>query len=343
MICLDEDLSIIAKSEYAEKLRDSKILVTGATGLVGSLLVRALLRIGARIYIVIRNVNKARDIYGSDLEKLHVCTGDIVDNAWCKGISEDIDYIFHCAAVTSSKVMVSNPVETIRTAVFGTDNLLKFAMDHHVDKFIYISSMELYGSLPDGVTATEDKLGYIDIGNVRSDYPESKRMCENLCTAYGKEYGLDVRSARLAQTFGPGILPWEGRVFSQFARSVINGTDIILHTRGLSEGNYCYTRDMILGLLAILFRGTPGESYNVVNESTHTTIAGMAQMVADQVAEGRISVVYDIPDDNKFGYAADTHLKLSGKKLEKLGWKPEVSLQEMYERMIGDMKYSRHI
>lgn len=337
MTYLQEDIDIIANSEYGSLLKGKKILITGATGLIGSLLTRSLLKIDCELYIIVRNVNKAKIIYEDSLEKINVIKGDITNNNWCEGIDTDIDYIFHCAAVTTSKVMISKPVETIKTAIDGTDILLKFAVLHHVKTFIYISSMEVYGSL-DEECATENKLGYIDISQVRSDYPESKRMAENLCIAYSSEYGLDVRIARLAQTFGPGILPWEGRVFAQFAKSVIEGSNIVLHTKGLSEGNYCYSRDMILGLFTILFKGKSGEAYNIVNEKTHTTIADMAQLVAEKVADRKIKVIYDIPQSsNQFGYAADTHLKLSAQKLEKLGWKPEVGLVEMYERMIHDL------
>lgn len=338
MSYLEKDLEIIKNSEFAEKLRGAKILVTGATGLIGSLLVRSFLRIKSEIYIVVRNIEKAKIIYGSDINKIHVLIGDITSLSWQKEIETTIDYVFHCAAVTSSKVMVSKPVETIKTAIDGTENILLFSDQHKVRTFVFVSSMEVYGTLAQGEIATEDKLGFIDISKIRSDYPESKRMCENLCIAYSAEKGIDVRIARLAQTFGPGILPWERRVFAQFAQSVINGTDIVLHTRGLSEGNYCYSRDMVLGLFTILFKGNNREAYNVVNVENHMTIADMAHLVANEVAGGRIKVVYDISDDNKYGYAADTHLKLSGNKLEGLGWKPEVQLKDMYNRMIYDMK-----
>ena len=76
-----------------------------------------------------------------------------------------------------------------------------------------------------------------------------------MCVAFNSEYGVQVKIARLSQTFGAGILPGENRVFAQFARSIIEGKDIVLHTRGLSEGNYCYIRDTIMGLFFILFKG----------------------------------------------------------------------------------------
>ncbi len=341
MSYLEEDLNNISHSEFADQLIGKRILVTGATGLVGSLLVRNLLRIGSIVYALVRNPEKARVIYGNETDQIHLVKGDITNQEWCKVFSDDVDYVFHCAAVTTSKTMVSKPVETIDTAIAGTKNLLDFSLQHYVKRFVYISSMEVYGTLPSGDVATEDKLGYIDLFNVRSNYPESKRLCENLCIAYQSEYGLDVVIARLAQTFGPGVLPWDHRVFAQFAQSVIENENIVLHTRGLSEGNYCYSRDLVKDLFTILVRGTSGEAYNVVNEATHTTIADMAEMVVHNIARDRIKVVYDIPKDNSFGYAADVHLKLSGKKLEDLGWKAEVGLEEMFNRMIEDMKNSK--
>lgn len=333
-----QDLDILAESEFTEKFQGQSVFVTGGTGLVGSLLIRFFVHIGVTVYAVIRNLEKAEIIYGDDLQKIHVIPGDITERNWFEKIDTDIDYVFHCAAVTTSKIMVNKPVETIATAIDGTRNILDLSVKHHAKCFIYASSMEVYGTLPEGELATEDKLGYIDNLAVRSNYPESKRMCENLCIAYRSEYGLDVKIARLAQTFGAGILPWEGRVFAQFARSVEEGKNIVLHTKGMSEGNYCYSRDMLLGLFTILFKGDGGEAYNIVNESTHTTIAGMAQMVAHEIGKDRIKVVFDIPESNAYGYAADTHLKLPGAKLQALGWKPTVDLKHMYLRMMGTLE-----
>lgn len=342
-ITLQEDLDYIANSEIQfEQLRESTIMVTGATGLVGAFLVRALLcanrikKLNLHILAFVRNREKAEQIFGNTLHRtdISLTIGDVNEPI---DVKQPIDFIFHCASVTASKYMISNPVETILTSVEGTKNILYLAKEKKCKSVIYVSSMEMYGKL-ENANVTEAELGYINPLVVRSNYPESKRLCENLCVAFGAEYGVPVKIARLSQTFGAGILEGENRVFAQFARSVIDGKNIILHTKGLSEGNYCYTRDTIMGLLFILIKGRNGEAYNISNPETHTTIAEMAEMVCNKIAHGTIEVQFDIPQDNRFGYASDTKMKLNSDKLQKLGWKPKVGLEEMYYRMIQSMK-----
>ena len=184
-------------------------------------------------------------------------------------------------------------------------------------------------------------MGYINPLALRSNYPLGKRMCENMCIAYSEQYRVPVRIARLSQTFGAGILPGENRVFAQFARSVIYNKDIVLHTKGLSEGNYCYTRDTITAILTIMLNGENQNAYNVSNEECHTTIADMAKMVASKLASGQINVIFDIPETNSYGYACDTKMKLNTDKLRKLGWKPSVNLEEAYRRLIKSMIETR--
>jgi nucleoside-diphosphate-sugar epimerase len=336
MSILQEDLIYIANYNLPyEKIKGCTVLVTGATGLIGSLLVKTLLSIGnIKVLAFVRNEAKANTIF-DDEPNLQFIVGDITKVI---DIQENVDYIFHCASVTNSKQMIERPVETLFTSIEGTKNILEFATIKNVKSFVYVSSMEMYGSFEKlDHEVQETDLGYINPLNLRSNYPESKRLCENMCIAYLAEYGVPVKIARLAQTFGAGILPGENRVFAQFARSVINGENIILHTKGLSEGNYCYTRDCMIGLLTLLLNGQNGEAYNVSNPKSHTTIGAMADMVANTIAKGSIKVVYDIPEGNKYGYAADTKMKLNSDKLQSLGWNPEIGLEESYRRMMQDM------
>ena len=336
---LEDDLQYIAKYPLQyEQLKETTVLVTGATGLIGASIVRALIAVeGIHIIALVRNIEKANKLYSRhELGNIELIVGDIT---FPINVNKKVDWIFHCAAVTTSKLMIEKPVETLSTAIEGTKNILELARKNECKSMVYISSMEMYGTFNNSDTEiTEDKIGYINPLKVRSNYPESKRLCENMCVAYMREYGVKVKIARLAQTFGAGILPGENRVFAQFAKSVISGRDIVLHTRGLSEGNYCYTRDCVLGLFIILLCGENGEAYNVANPKSHTTIAEMAHMVADKISNGKIKVIYDIPKDNVFGYAEDTKMKLNSDKLQALGWTPEIGLEDAYKRMIEQMK-----
>ena len=341
---LIDDFKRVADSDLPfEEFRNSSFLITGATGLIGSLLVRTLLYcnrvhdLKLKIYAVVRNVEKARGIFGADTAEPEYVVADLAGDE-IEG-SFDCDYVIHAAAVTTSKLMVSDPVGTIRTAIDGTEKLLKLAVEKKAKSFVYISSMEVYGQpKTEGKTAEKD-LGYIDIGTVRSCYPEGKRMCECLCNAYASQYGLNVKSARLAQTFGAGILPTENRVFAQFAKSAMNGEDIVLHTTGESEGNYVYTADAVRAILLLLVKGASGEAYNIANEESHTTIRNMAELVAEKIAGNVIRVVLDIPEDgSSLGYAPPVKMWLDASKMRALGWEPEVSLIDSYRRMIAYMK-----
>ena len=339
---LAEDFEAVAQSDLPwEAFKGRSFVVTGATGLVGSLLVRALLYcdrvhgLGTKVYALVRSVEKAKQIFG-ETNAPEYLVADLAKDE----IAGDFacDYVIHAAAVTTSKLMVSDPVGTIRTAIDGTEKLLKLAVEKKAQAFVYISSMEVYGQpKTDGKTAEKD-LGYIDISTVRSCYPEGKRMCECLCNAYAAQYGLNVKSARLAQTFGAGILPTENRVFAQFARSAVNGENIVLHTTGESEGNYVYTADAIRAIMLLLVKGESGEAYNIANEQSHTTIRNMAELVAEQIAGGAIKVVLDIPQDaSSLGYAPPVKMWLDASKMRALGWEPTVGLADAYRRMIRYM------
>ncbi len=331
-----------------DKLRGSSVLITGGTGLVGSVIARTLLYAnektgaGIKITLAVRNTDKAKRLYGGAAGvtlvqcDLAAAASPAGPGATDKIIEGNYDYIIHCAAVTSSAMMVNNPVETIELAYNGTSALLRTARENNVKGMVFISSMEAYGQTDaDMNPVTEDMLGYVNLSNVRSSYQESKRICELLCTSYAAEYGVRVVNARLAQTFGAGVSPEEGRVFAQFARSIIEGRDIVLHTDGMSAGNYCDTEDMAAAVLILLTRGVPGETYNVANEENSRTIREMAQLCAEKIAGGRIGVVFDIPEQSSYGYAPATKLRLSSAKLRGLGWEPRYSLEDMYRAMIG--------
>ena len=226
------------------------------------------------------------------------------------------------------------------TAIDGTRNLLEFAREKAAESMVYVSSMEAFGITDPALErVTEQDLGYIDILSVRSSYSEGKRICECLCAAYAAQYGVHVRIARLAQTFGAGVSRADGRVFAQFTKSCLEGRDIVLHTEGKSMGNYCYTADCVRGLLTIALKGEDGNAYTVVNPSTSMQIRQVAKLVSDTLTEGKTQVIFDIPESAlTYGYAPDVTMRLSGDKLMALGWQPEVDLPEMFRRLAASFR-----
>lgn len=348
---LQEDLEFIANSNIPlDEFYNKTILITGATGLIGSQIVKALLCINRikntkiNIIALVRDTKKVNIIFNDvkDNKNLKFIFSDVTKKLF---IEDNIDYIIHTASATASKFFVEHPVETIDIAINGTKNILELAKEKNISGMVYLSSMEAFGITdPNLESVSENDLGYIDIHNIRSCYSESKRMIECMCSCYAFQYNIPIKIARLSQVFGAGVSLNENRIFAQFAKSVINGEDIILHTHGKSYGNYCYTRDAIIAIFILLIYGNSGEAYTIANEKSNIKIRDMAYMVADKIANGNIKVKFDIPKDSmQYGYAPDVKMKLNASKMRSLGWEPKVGLEEAYRRMICSMLVQKTI
>lgn len=316
-------------------LAGARFMITGATGLIGSTLVRCLLALdnGVSITIPVRNKEKATGMYGADALRLNIVECDLM--AYCSSLEDEFDFIIHCASPTAGKYMNEHPVETYELAVETTRTLLQYACKHTIKGLVYVSSLEYYGQNFDDQIITEDFQGYVDAKSTRSSYPMGKRAAEYLCFAYSQEYGIPAKVARLTQTFGAGVAADDNRVFAQFARSVMDGTDIILHTTGESAKPYCYTTDCVSAILTILLKGANGEAYNVANQDTYISIRSMAEFLRDNFNP---DIKVTIEEHPEMGYAPVTKLHLSSEKLMALGWKPQYDLKEMFRRLMEGMK-----
>ena len=331
---LHQDISDFASNcDFSNLLANSRFLITGATGLLGSTLIHCLLALNNDVEIVapVRNINKSKAIFDeSELNRIKIVECDLQTFNYSKLGS--FDYIVHCASPTSSKYFVDYPVETFSTIVLGTKRLLDYAAHNSSKAFIYLSSLEVYGEISsDSNYITENDQGFLDITGIRSSYPMAKRSAENLCCLYAKEYGVPARIMRLTQTTGAGIANDDNRIIAQFARLVANNQDIVLHTNGKSARPYCYTIDAISALLYIMLRGTDGQAYNVANDETYISAYDMAVYLKDNFNKS-ISVRTEV--NNYMGYAPTTLQRLSSRKVMALGWRPRYGLKEIFERLI---------
>ena len=337
-----EDLEFITQADCIpwERLRGKSCLITGATGLIGYTVTSALLYAGWKkqldltVVALVRNVEKAKQKFAAQLSQglpLRFVQGDVEH---LSQLNEPVDYVIHGASPTASKYFVEHPVETIQTAVIGTMNLLRLAKEKQCQGFVYLSSMEVYGSVEEETPLHEDDLRYLNPLAVRSCYPESKRLCEALCAANASEYDLRAMSVRLAQTFGPGVDVNDNRAFAEFMRCARQGRDIVLQTPGDSKQSYIYTMDAASAILTVLLNGEKGQAYNAVNSETYCSIAEMAKLVADHFsAEQPVKVKIAASEDSMKKYPPKRCWNLSADALNSLGWKYTKDLVQIYERM----------
>lgn len=331
MTILEEDIKNITSNFDMSVFKDKTVLVTGATGLIGKVCVKSLLNsnFNTKVIALVRNKQKALNTFEFD-DNLKLLIQDINSKI---ELDESIDYIIHTASITSSADFVNKPVETIITTINGTKNVLDFARtQQNIQGIVYISSLEIYG-IPLQKDVKETDYGYIDILNPRSSYSEGKRLAETLCISYGSEYHIPVKIARLVQTFGAGVDKNDARVFAQFARNIIDQENIILHTKGETARNYCYTADAIRAIFTILVKGENNQAYNVANKNTYISISDMARSLENI----NTKVVYEIDDTNR-GFNPTAQICLNSDKLEQLGWNATVELPEMFSRTIKSMQ-----
>ena len=336
---LKEDLDEIVNSNTIDwnNLKDKSIFITGATGLIGSILVKALLmknkkeNLNIKLFLLVRNEEEANKIFPNEGDIYYIISS--VENYEPQDLK--IDYIIHGASPTKSKFFIEEPVETMDISIIGTKKILEQAKKSDVKSMIYLSSMEMYGTM-ESEDVKEADLGYINQLAVRSSYSEGKRVSELYCYSYFSEYDVPVKIARIAQTFGAGISKRENRVYKIFADAIINEKDIVLKSTGSTIINFSYTTDTIIGILTILLNGKNGEAYNLVADKTNMTILDSAKWLVKEFGNGKSKVVIDIPKENA-GFAPDNKMILNNDKIKSIGWKPKHTLKDGYNRLIKYM------
>ena len=315
--------------------KEGKYLITGATGLIGSALLRRLTK-EKNIFMTcpVRNMSKVNKLFDDDI----INRTNWIESPLEKSLdqlSEHYDYIIHCASPTASRFFVDNPVETMLFNIKTTNSLLKFASNNNVESLVYLSSLESYGSVQDdSIPITEDFQGYVNPLETRSSYNMAKRICESMCHAYFEEYKVPVKIVRLTQTISPYVEETDLRLFALFGRQAAKGEDIILYTKGTSARQYIHIEDAVDAILCVLFQGNAGEAYNAANKDTYISVSDLAEFVQKKFnPTGKVS--YHLRQD--MGYAPTTKIKLDTSKLESLGWKPKYGLYDMFAALIENL------
>lgn len=323
--------------------QNKSFLITGATGLIGTyltdffMMLKSEKRIFMTVSVLCRNEEKTREHFQGYLqdESFHIVCGDLTKNLELKNL---YDYIIHGAGNNHPKVFAMEPVETMKTALIGTINLLEAlrvqGKETTAPQFLLLSTGEVYGEVEKiGLAGCkETDMGVIDSMNARSCYPESKKAAETLCVSYGKEYSMDIKIARLSYIYGATFQEKSTKADVQFLKKASVGENIVMKSPGTQLRSYCYLADAIRGILIIMLRGICGEAYNISNRKMNVTIREFAETLAEAAG---VDIVFEHSEDvEKRGYSRLGKEILDSEKLEKLGFEPKTELKNAFETIL---------
>ena len=338
-----EDLDNILCSNLPwQELQGKSLLLTGASGLIGTVLVDALMKWnrqvehGVTIYAVGRSEQRIKERFA-----------DYLDNAYFNFITWNVnepadfaihaDYVIHAASNTHPKAYATDPIGSIMTNLLGLRNVLDFAHKTQSKRVMFLSSVEIYGkAYREDDVFTEDYCGYIDCNTLRAGYPEGKRAGEALCQAYIEQYGMDIVIPRLSRVFGPTMQDSDSKAMAQFIRNAVKGEPIVLKSEGKQRFSYCYVADAVSGLLTILFKGKCGEAYNIAQMDKVLSLKEIAEELGELAGRG---IMLDLPDSlESKGFSTAENALLSTKKIKKMLWASHTDIKLALQRTISILK-----
>jgi UDP-glucuronate decarboxylase len=297
-----------------------RMLVTGGAGFLGSHLCERLLREGHEV-ICLDNFFTGRR------KNIHIYLDDpnfeLVRHDVIEPLLLEVDRIYHLACPASPVHYQHNPVKTIKTNVLGTHNMLGLAKRTKA-RFLLASTSEVYGD-PKVHPQTEDYWGNVNPIGIRSCYDEGKRVAETFTMDYHRQNSVDTRIVRIFNTYGPRMLPDDGRVVSNFIVQALKGNDITVYGDGSQTRSFCYVDDLIDGLARMMGSENFTGPVNLGNPEEFTIVELAEKIIAMTGSRSKI-VFKPLPSDDPTQRQPDISLAK-----QKLGWQPKVSVDEGFK------------
>jgi dTDP-glucose 4,6-dehydratase (EC 4.2.1.46) len=313
-----------------------RVLVTGGCGFIGSNFVRYVLREHGDWEVV--NLDKLtyagnpanlRDLEGD--ERYRFVRGDIADRALVDGILGDgVDAVVNFAAETHVDRSILDPSPFIETNVKGTQVLLEAARVHDIERFVHVSTDEVYGSVMDGRFTEDSPL------RPNSPYAASKAAADLLCRAYHVSYGVPVVVTRSSNNYGPYQFP--EKLIPLMIRNALSGLDLPVYGEGRQVRDWLYVEDNCRAIGLVLMRGRPGEVYNIgggCEMENIEVVRAICRTLAERLKKDHeyfMRLIKHIRDPR--GAAHDFRYALDCSKMRGLGWRPQVTFDEGIRRTV---------
>ena len=328
-----EDLKGAIQNTYNfHELKEKSILITGATGLIGSFIIDMLLyanehyNMNINILAMGRSLSRLKERFNDDDTNPFLCfiEHDINDEIV---VDESTDYIIHAAGNAYPAAFSQDPIGTVMGSIVGTRHLLEYAKAHMMGRFLFVSSGEVYGQGQGEEQAfKEDFIGGVDSMKVRSCYPLGKQVAENLCLAYHERYKLETIIVRPCHIYGPNITDSDNRATAEFIRAGISEENIVMKSEGRQVRSYCYIGDCASAILTVLLKGKAGEAYNIAHSEAKCSIKEFAMEVASEVDK---PIIYnEMNVQEKMEQTPITRAVLDTTKLQSLGWNGKFNIKQ---------------
>ncbi|MBT1175737.1 NAD-dependent epimerase/dehydratase family protein [Bifidobacterium sp. LC6] len=308
----------------AEWWDGKRVLVLGASGLIGAAIVRCLasLRTNMKLNVSVcasgRNLGRLNALF-DELEGVSTLQCDVT-----KPLNSDLhcDVVIDAASPAGPSAFSNDPVGVMDANIRGVSNALDYVKNQENGILLYISSGEVYGFVDAPHLMKENEAGFVDTLSPRSCYPSAKRAAETYCACYREQYGVDVRIARPAHIFGPGFKPDDSRLAATFFVDAFNNCDIVLRSSGMQQRTFTYIDDCVTALLAIVSNGKAGEAYNVSNAGNDVALRDFAGVIA---RAGGVNLRVPAEASESGAVRASS---LDDYKLRGLGWSPQYTIEQ---------------